>query len=224
MFNPPTNISLLSSKWIIKYGRRFVTRSTSTMFFNIDYVDSLLQGSAVEHLTDYLFPCVCGVLRQGWVDTVTLGLSSRCGGGSIWDRRHSAVIPFVFKPTRSSQKKKVKCLLSGYLRSIKKKAKTIRRVGISVYLPTRLARDDTSLTPWPDTIKLKSLVLTLPFYFLSQTDIANVSFFVVSKRWNYQTIFEREKRNFSAAVGFFEPIRDKRDGYYWLLSSWRVYV
>jgi hypothetical protein len=85
-------------------------------------------------------------------------------------------------------------LLSGYLRSIKKKAKTIRRVGISVYLPTRLARDDTSLTPWPDTIKLKSLVLTLPFYFLSQTDIANVSFFVVSKRWNYQTIFERERK------------------------------
>lgn len=116
-------------------------------------------------------------------------------------------------------------MLSGYLRSIKKGKNNKKSWYISVYLPTRLARDDTSLTPWPDTIKLKSLVLTLPFYFLSQTDIANVSFFVFPKgEIIKQFSRERKKRNFSAAVGFFEPIRDKRDGYYWLLSSWRVYV
>lgn len=128
MFNPPTNISLLSSKWIIKYGRQFVTRSTSTMFFNIDYVDSLLQGSAVEHLTDYLFPCVCGVLRQGWVDTVTLGLSSRCGGGSIWDRRHSAVfLLFSNRLDRAKKKKRSSACLAVIWEVLKKKAKNNKK-------------------------------------------------------------------------------------------------
>jgi hypothetical protein len=102
---PATNISLLSSKWIIKYGRRFVTRGTSTMFFNrlcrliITRVSSwTLDGLPVPLCVRSIKTRVGGYsyfrpLIQVW-------------GGSIWDRRHSAVIPFVFKPTRSSQKKK----------------------------------------------------------------------------------------------------------------------
>lgn len=86
-------------------------------------------------------------------------------------------------------------------------------------------------TSWPDTIKLKSLVITLPFSFLSQTHIANVSFFFVKVKL-YQTT---TGTFFSCCCcGFcFEPIREGQERWVYtirLLSSsyvdlfWRYIV